>query len=115
MAKSRQLAIWALAVLTLAPLAAAQTYHITDLGTFPGGDVSQGQAINERGQIAGYARFKDGTDHAFFWDQRLALRSLPAIPPQSHFAFATAINSIGLVAGYSVANGLGDEHAVLWV
>ncbi|HEY6291286.1 MAG TPA: hypothetical protein VI455_06945 [Terriglobia bacterium] len=114
MARFRHFAVWAAAILILAPLAAAQTYRITDLGTFPGGDLSQGQAINGRGQIAGYAQFKNGDDHAFFWDQRIGLRNLPAIPPQGHFAFAQAINALGLVVGYSTYDELENEHAVLW-
>ncbi len=50
----------------------AQTYSVRDLGTFPGGAVSQGQALNQLGQVAGYARFSNFNAHGFFWDETLA-------------------------------------------
>ncbi|HEV3277134.1 MAG TPA: hypothetical protein VG860_09985 [Terriglobia bacterium] len=116
MIRYRQFAIWALAVLTLAPLAAAQTYHITDLGTFPGGTVSQGDAINLRGEVAGYARFANYNAHGFEWKQGGKLQNLSPIAPGSDFAVAEAINAVGQVAGYSTYNPEdAGEHAVLWV
>ena len=115
MSRYRQIILWVSVLLLLAPLAAAQTYTVTDLGTFPGGSVSQGQAINRQGQVAGYARFSDYNAHGFIWNVRLGLQNLPSIPPQEHFGSAQAINSYGVVAGYSVYNEIQSEHAVIWV
>jgi len=101
-------------VLRAAPAATAQTYTITDLGTFPGGGVSQGQGINFLGQVAGYARFSNFNAHGFLWTTSHGLKDLGAIPPASHFSVGQAINIFGDVAGYSVYDQLLDEHAVLW-
>src|SRR6266849_3665128 len=101
-------------VLTAASAATAQTYTITDLGTFPGGSVSQGQGINFLGQVAGYARFSNFNAHGFLWSTSHGLKDLGAIPPASHFSVGQAINLFGEVAGYSVYDALLDEHAVLW-
>ena len=43
---SKRIAVWASTTLILVSLAAAQQYRVTDLGTFPGGAVSQGNGIN---------------------------------------------------------------------
>jgi len=101
----------------LAPFKAAQTYEVTDLGTFPGGTVSQGQALSDRGDVVGYARFADYNAHGFFWTEKTGLLDLGAIPPQSNFSVAQAINSHGIVAGYSTYDypPLLNELAVLWI
>jgi probable HAF family extracellular repeat protein len=101
----------------LMPLAAAQTYRVTDLGTFPGGTVSQGNAINDCGRVVGYARFANFNAHAFSWTKRRGLVDLAAIPPESNFSVAQAVNSFGVVAGYSTFNDPPnlDSHAVLWI
>jgi hypothetical protein len=65
MPTGKRFARWASILLILSPLAAAQSYTITDLGAFPGGTVSQGNAVNVRGQVAGYARFADYNAHGF--------------------------------------------------
>ena len=46
-------------------LSSAQTYKITDLGDLPGGNFSQAQAINARGQIVGDYVNPDGTFHGY--------------------------------------------------
>jgi probable HAF family extracellular repeat protein len=97
-----------------AHLVSAQIYKVTDLGTFPGGTVSQGQAINQFGQIAGYARFANFNAHGIFWSDFTGLVNLPSIPPESNFAIAQAINNRGEMAGYSNYNQYQNSHAVLW-
>jgi probable HAF family extracellular repeat protein len=103
-----------LTVLLLAPIVAAQTYNIRDLGAFPGGNVSQGNAINQCGQVVGYARFANFNAHGFVWTVRGGLEDLGSIPPESNFSVAQSINSWGDIAGYSTVGTLGDERAVLW-
>jgi probable HAF family extracellular repeat protein len=110
---SRVLALTSL-LLLIVPLAAAQTYTITDLGTFSGGAVSQGQGINLLGQVAGYARFANYNAHGFLWTKKNGLKDLGAIPPASNFSVGQAINFFGEVAGYSDYGALLQEHAVLW-
>jgi probable HAF family extracellular repeat protein len=98
-------------VVSLGP---AQEYGILDLGTFPGGSVSQGQAINVAGQVAGHARFSNYNAHGFYWTQKTGLVDLRSIPPKTNFSVAQAINSVGDIVGYSDYNELQEEHAVLW-
>jgi probable HAF family extracellular repeat protein len=106
--------IWA-SILILAPLALAQKYTVTDLGLFSGGAVSQGNAVNVIGQIAGYARFANFNAHGFRWSQRTGLVDLGAIPPASDFSVAKGINSLGDVVGYSYPSPpLAAARAVLW-
>jgi probable HAF family extracellular repeat protein len=106
---------WAPAILLLASFATAQTYTITDLGTFAGGTASQGYAVNRSGQVAGYSRDSLDATHGFIWSPNQGLQPLPAIPPQTNFAVAEAINSFGTVAGYSDYNESEQEHAVIWI
>jgi len=106
-----------LAVLLQPSISAAQAFRVTDLGTFAGGSVSQGQALTNCGQVVGYARFADFDAHGFLWDQERGLHDLGAIAPQHNFSVAQAINSSGVVAGYSTFDyppNL-DSHAVLWM
>jgi probable HAF family extracellular repeat protein len=105
----------ALTALVLVPAAGAQTYTITDLGTFPGGTVSEGYGVSGVGQVVGYARISNYDAHGFIWSERAGLRQLSSIPPQTNFGVAQAINSSGVVAGYSDYNELLYTHAVLWI
>jgi probable HAF family extracellular repeat protein len=115
MTTGKRFARWASTLLILVPLVAAQKYNVTDLGVFPGGTVSQGQAINILGQVAGYARFANYNAHGFFWSELTGLVDLGAIPPETNFSLGQAINSFGDVAGYSDYNDLGQENAVVWI
>jgi len=117
MATAIRFIAWISALVILVPSIAAQTYNITDLGIFPGGTVSQGQALSDCGDVVGYARFADYNAHGFFWSKYTGLRDLGAIPPQSNFSVAQAINSSGIVAGYSTYDypPLLNERAVLWI
>ena len=63
-------------VLAVVSLTAAQQYSVTDLGAFPGGNVSQSQAINVVGQVAGYARFANFNAHGFLWTHKTGLIDL---------------------------------------
>jgi probable HAF family extracellular repeat protein len=114
MAISKRNTFWVSTLLLFVPLAAAQQYRITDLGTFPGGAVSEGYAINTIGQVAGYSRFANFNAHGFFWTKRTGLVDLGSIPPASNFSVAEAINSFGDMAGYSDYNQYLAQHAVLW-
>lgn len=97
-----------------APMGTAQQYAVTDLGAFPGGNLSQGQAINIIGQVAGYARFADYNEHGFVWTDRTGLVDLGSLPPASNFSAAQGINAFGDVVGYSKYHDSLYQHAVLW-
>jgi probable HAF family extracellular repeat protein len=114
MTLGHRFALWTSTVLFLATLATAQEYSVTDLGTFTGGSVSQGQAVNNIGQVAGYARFVNFNAHGFLWTQTTGLIDLGSIPPATNFSVAQAINSFGDVVGYSDYNELLDTHGVRW-
>ncbi len=114
MAIKKQLAMWATTLLFLVPLGAAQQYNITDLGEFQGGGVSQGQAINTIGQVAGYARFANYNAHGFLWSEGTGLVDLGAFPPASDFSLAQGINSFGDVVGYSLHSDSLNQRGVRW-
>jgi len=102
-------------VLAMVSLTAAQQYSVTDLGAFPGGNVSQSQAINVVGQVAGYARFANFNAHGFFWTHKRGLVDLGSIPPKTNFSVAQGINSLGDIVEYSDYNTRTQyAHAVLW-
>ena len=93
-------------------------YKILDLGTlgYPGpfGDAprSTALAVNQRGQVVGWAQLPAGT-HAFLW-QDGSMRDLGALPRAfPEYAAATDINDQGQVVGRSVT-AAGSDHAFLW-
>jgi probable HAF family extracellular repeat protein len=107
-------------VIAVAAPAHALTYAVTDLGALGGTD-SLAWAINNYGQVAGYAATtEDESIEAFLWTpadpnspsgSMLGLESLHGTG-----SWATSINAGGQVAGVSF-EGEGedaDEHATLW-
>ena len=83
---------------------------IMDLGVLPGGTYSRGLAINNAGQVVGYADAADGNPHAFLWDQGV-MQDLGVLPGGTSSG-AYDINSEGQVVGNSV--GPNGTHAFLW-
>lgn len=116
MTRDNRFAAWVSTLVLLVPLAAAQSYTIIDLGTFSGGNVSQGQAISKCGHVAGWARFPSFNSDGFFWSGH-GLHVLQALSPQGNVSFAEAINSSGNVAGYSTYNypPMLNSHPVVWI
>src|SRR5262249_19932546 len=102
---------------------------MTALPAFPGGYNSYATAVNNRGQIVGWAEtgFHDPTCdpnfqtlqfHAALWDANGLIRDLPPLPGDSTSA-ATAINELGQVVGISgdcgiAVGGVSAKHAVIW-
>ena len=77
--------------------AAAQTYTATDLGTL-GGDSSEALAINNPGQVVGYATTVPGSDaleHPFVWSNG------QMIDITGTFGRATGVNNSGTVTGFA--------------
>ena len=75
-------------------------------------DESEATAINDAGQLAGYANSADGQFHGVAWDAERRVRDLGTLGPEG-FSFALAINEQGYVAGYS-RNVEPGQRAVLW-
>jgi probable HAF family extracellular repeat protein len=76
-----------------------------DLGTL-GGNYSQGNAINNLGEVAGTAQLKSGFSEAFLFRGA----KLIALGPFT----ASAINDLGVVAGSESIPGEGHTDAVIW-
>jgi probable HAF family extracellular repeat protein len=104
------------AILCGAPAAFAQTtYTITDLGSLPGGSEAAAFAINDAGQVTGWARVNQAFafERAFRWQGGVMtnLGSLPASIGTTEEAFGFAINAAGHVAGAaSIVNSIGGRN-----
>lgn len=106
-------------------LLAAQVYTITDLGTLPGGSVSEATGINDLGQVAGSSEVLNSSfnlvNHAFLWTKNGGMQDLGTLPAEEGYGYeqpyfnssATALNTFGLVVGSSWVNPESDE-AFLW-
>ena len=102
---------------------------MTPLPPFPGGLNSYATAVNNRGQIVGWAEngVADPTCNtavqtlqfrAVIWEPDGTMKELPPLPGDSTSA-ATAINDLGEVVGISGAcgiavGGVSAAHSVLW-
>lgn len=73
-----------------------------DLGVLAGGNLSVGTAINDDGLIVGYAQVGDGSFRAVTAGTG-PLTAL-ALPDGSTSQWATAVNSQGQIAGFSIAS-----------
>jgi probable HAF family extracellular repeat protein len=91
--------------------AAGQSFISRDLGTLPGGNVSQAIGINERGQVIGYSFIASGDQHATLFGKGI-LTNLGLLPGGENCA-ANAINNRGQVVGWSTASE-NNEHAFLF-
>jgi probable HAF family extracellular repeat protein len=90
---------------------------MTDLGTLPGTDCSDGAAINSRSQVVGASLTPDfSVVDAFLWENgsMADLNSLVSAPSALHLFMGALINDRGEIAARgSVPNG--DMHAVLLI
>ena len=91
------------------PRARAALVAIHDLGTL-GGALSQGKAVNRRGQVVGTSRDALGRTRAFLWEESLGIVDLKPLTGVS--TSANDINENGEIAGGG-DTGFGDFHAYL--
>ncbi len=75
------------------------SWVVKDLGTL-GGDSSQANAINERGQVVGMSVTAKGTQHAFLWENG-RMTDLGTLVGDFTATYANAINSRGQIVGTS--------------
>jgi probable HAF family extracellular repeat protein len=81
-----------------------------DIGSLGGGSTSV-RAINEKGQVAGYARTAGGAWHAFRWTPAAGTQDLGTLGGDN--SFATAMSSSGEVVGTS-SLASGEGRAFVW-
>jgi probable HAF family extracellular repeat protein len=90
-------------------------YSVTDLGTLGGSGTAQAFAINEAGQVVGYATAASLKYHAFLWDDGV-MTDLGTLPTGST-SRALGLNDDGQVVGFAFdgsAAGGAHNHAFLW-
>lgn len=105
--------VWAAMALILAPLAGAQSYTVTDLGTLPHGKETIPTAINSHGDVTGNAWGGAGmSPHAFLWTAAKGIRDIGALPGDSQ-SYGLGINESDAVVGLSTSTTFGNR-AFLW-
>src|SRR5207237_67673 len=87
--------------------ARAALVSLHDLGTL-GGAVSQGKAVNRRGQVVGTSRDALGRTRAFLWEETLGIVDLKPLTGVN--TSANDINDNGEIVGGG-DTGFGDFHA----
>src|SRR5207248_8003523 len=84
----------AVTLITGPPASAALTFRITDLGTL-GGARSSALAVNDSGQVVGWATRPDGKTHAFSWTRTGGMVDLGTLGGSS--STAVDVNASGVV------------------
>jgi probable HAF family extracellular repeat protein len=87
-------------------------YRTVDLGTL-GGTLSEATAVNERGEVVGYAQTAVAT-HPFLW-QRGTMTDLGVLEAGAgEYGAALGVNESGQVVGYGMVDAGRAAHAFLW-
>ena len=83
-----------------------------DLGTLPQGTVSSAEAVNNTGQIVGYADVSGKGLRLFLYDST-GMHDLGGLPDHP-FTVPTSINDAGQVVGYAYIDSEYSSKAFLW-
>jgi probable HAF family extracellular repeat protein len=106
--------MWAAMALISAPLAAAQSYTATDLGTLGGGNYAIPQSISDSGAVVGYATLSNGIQHAFVWTSKTGMQDIGTLDGLAAQSAARGINNSGEAIGFSYLADGKTYHAFLW-
>lgn len=89
-------------------------YEVIDLGSFGTGQ-SYALAINNNGQVVGYASLINGggVRHAFFWSPGTSMQDLGTLSGGNE-SFAYGINDAGQIVGSSIVANGGGSYAFLY-
>jgi probable HAF family extracellular repeat protein len=85
---------------------------MTDLGGFPGNDVTRALDINAQGQVVGHSDETPTGWHALLWEGGV-MTELSALGGGFAVSQALAINERGQIVGSSQTSS-GHYHATLW-
>ncbi|MEX2217181.1 MAG: hypothetical protein WD749_00350 [Phycisphaerales bacterium] len=84
---------------------------VTDLGTF-GGEYAEAEAVNDAGQVVGWAWDAQRRQRAFLWTAAGGLRDLGTLPGGVSSG-ASDVSDLGVVVGFSV-QGDGSYQGFRW-
>jgi probable HAF family extracellular repeat protein len=90
----------------------ASTPSIRQLPIPTGFFAAQPTAVNDSGDVAGYAGSPNIDAHAVLWRNGRAIDL--GIWPGGHYSVATGINNLGQIVGTGTVAGDGLDHALLW-
>jgi probable HAF family extracellular repeat protein len=91
------------AVLALAMPAGAQLhYKVIDLGTLPGGNISNAYGVNDNGQVVGVSNGSPSVTHAFLWTKSTGMKDLGTFG--GNVSWAQAINDSVQIVGQAETN-----------
>jgi probable HAF family extracellular repeat protein len=95
---------------TLHAFAWTRATGMIDIGTLPGGTVSEARAVDEFGEIAGNADVSPLETHVFLWTRATGIRDLGAAGADT--ATMLGMSSRGRIVGELITRG--GEHAMTW-
>jgi len=99
------------ATLALALPAGAQVqYNVVDLGTLPGGSISNAYGVNDHGQVVGVSNRSASLTHAFLWTKSTGMKDLGTLG--GNVSSAQAINDAAQIVGQGQTS-LSTAHAFL--
>lgn len=93
------------------PAEETSAYRVVDLGTLPGGDLSEATAVNSSGQVIGISAVSEEAFHGFVWDGG-KLRDLGTFPGGA-LSIALGINDSAQVVGIG-DDRHGNARGFLW-
>ena len=111
--KNNSIGFCLLAALVLALPAAAQvSYHVTDLGTLPGGFISNAFGVNDLSRVVGVSNTGANFNRGFLWTKKTGIRDLGTLG--GNFSSAQAINDASQIVGRADTNN-SNSDAFLWI